>query len=328
MTAVLQSAGLVFGVTVVATMCVLRASRRWHLVDTPNERSAHVLPTPTLGGVGILFGVVTGLLLLPLAGLRWGLLACLLVLLAAVVDDAGRPLSVGLKLLLQAAAVVLWTALAPSTAIQVTTTVVVPAGWPAMLLSGLLLLWLMNVCNFMDGIDGLTGTQVIAMTAGVAWLPTSGAAAVLAPAIVAACLGFLPFNVPPARIFMGDVGSLSLGFLVGVTVLATAGTGVPLWIVALPLTLYAVDTTSTIVDRLRRGENVLQAHRQHLYQRLVQAGWGQGQVVAIAFAVTGLFAAASVLMAHEYWRSGLVCGLPASALLAAGVYWKERRSFD
>lgn len=327
MDALLVSAGTALAVTVGVTFAVWLACRRWQLVDTPNERSAHVVPTPTLGGVGIVAGIVAALWSTPAAGdLRWPLTLCLLLLSVAVVDDTGRPFSVGRKLLLQVAAAWLWVALAPTPALQLTFDIVVPAGGPAGFVTCLLLLGLMNVCNFMDGIDGFTGTQLLAMCAGLACMPVGAIVPGALPVIVgAACLGFLLLNRPPARIFMGDVGSMSLGFVLGVIILGIAAAGIPLCLAALPVTLYWVDTSTTIISRLLRGDNVLQAHNQHLYQRLVQAGWSHGQVDGAAFLLTSAFAAAAVLAASDQRAGSLAFGVPACLVLIAAVYWKERR---
>jgi UDP-N-acetylmuramyl pentapeptide phosphotransferase/UDP-N-acetylglucosamine-1-phosphate transferase len=325
--AAVQVLGLVFGVTAIATMGILRASRRWRLVDVPNERSAHSQPTPTMGGVGIAVGIAAGVLITPIArDLRVGLLIVLAVLLLAIADNIGRPLSVSRKLLLQLVAAGSWIIWAPATSIQLTSDLSLGPGGLAMAATLVWLLWLMNVFNFMDGIDALTGSQAVAMCVGLALiLPSDGPLGQLPILVIAACLGFLLFNAPPARIFMGDVGSLSLGFLVGVIVLAAASQGTPLWLAAMPLTPYFVDTTYTVVRRFQRGENVLHAHKEHLYQRLVQAGWSHLQVDAAAILVTGLFSGAAAFGVRDLIVPGMACATSGTVVLAVGLWWKERR---
>lgn len=323
-----QAAVLAFGVTAAVTMAVLWASRHWRLVDVPNERSAHSSPTPTLGGVGISAGLAAGLLAAPVPG-AWvrALLVALVILLVSAVDDLGRPLSVVHKLLLQLAAAVSWVILAPAISIQLTGEWVLTPGPITAVLTVLWLLWLMNVFNFMDGIDGLTVTQTAAMSLGLAMLlVTTDSPLLWVPVVViAACLGFLLFNAPPARIFMGDVGSLSLGFVLGTMTLAAAGKGIPLWLSSLPLTAYVVDTSYTVVRRRLRGENVLRAHKEHLYQRLVQAGWSHLRVDVIALAVTGLFSAAAVLAVGGSRALSGGCVTLGALILGTGLRWKERQ---
>ena len=313
--------------TAVVILGVLGASKRWRVVDVPNERSAHSSPTPTLGGIGISVGIAAGLFAAPVpAEFRLALLLALAVLLGSILDNLGHPLSVARKLALQMAAAVSWAIWAPQTPIQLTADVALAPGLLTLVITVGWLVWLMNVFNFMDGIDGFTGSQTIAMHVGLALLvPTEGPLAQLPGLVIAACLAFLLFNTPPARIFMGDVGSLSLGFLSGVMVLAVASAGVPLWLAAMPMTIYFVDTSHTIMRRFQRGENVLHAHKQHLYQRLVQSGWSHRQVDVAAIVVTGLFAGVAVFGGHgRHWQS-LACAAGGTLALAAGLWWKERR---
>ena len=323
-----QVAGLVFSVTAAVTMGVLWAARRWRLVDVPNERSAHSSPTPTLGGIGISAGLAAGLLAAPVPAV-WSraLLVALAILLVSVVDDLVRPLNVVHKLLLQLAAAVSWVVLAPATPIQLTGDWIL-AGPVAIVGTVVWLLWLMNVFNFMDGIDGLTVTQTAAMSLGLALLlvTTDSPLRSVPLVVIAACAGFVLFNAPPARIFMGDVGSLSLGFVLGTITLAATGKGIPLWLSSLPLTAYVMDTSYTIVRRWQRGENVLRAHKEHLYQQLVQAGWSHLHVDVIALAVTGLCSAAAVLAVGGSQTLSGGCAVLAALTMGAGLWWKERRA--
>lgn len=316
---------VVTGVVVSATVTygVLHISRRYRWVDAPNERSAHQEPTPTLGGIGILGALLAGLWVAPGAeSVRWPISVCLAVLALASIDDLGRPLSVAWKLLLQASVVVLWLAISPVAPLTITADVTL-SGVPAIIGSGLFLLWLMNVSNFMDGIDGFTASQTAVMC--LTWVILGAPAAVLPTVLVAACAGFLLFNAPPARIFMGDVGSLTLGFGAGLTVLSLASSGVDIWIAAIPLAGYALDTGQTILWRLFRGENILQAHDQHLYQRLTQAGWSHTRVDLAAAAVTALYGIAAIAMHKGVLALASMCVAVPTLVLLAGIAWKERR---
>ncbi|HJP34159.1 MAG TPA: glycosyltransferase family 4 protein [Candidatus Latescibacteria bacterium] len=324
-----QAAALTLGVTVIVTTAVLQVSRRWRVVDVPNERSAHSRPTPTAGGIGISAGMAAGLLLAPVpVAWRQALLVALAILLVAAVDDLGRPLSVGRKLLLQLVAAAGWVLLAPATPVQLTGDWVLAPGPLVAAITVGWLMWLMNVFNFMDGIDGFTVTQTAAMGLAMALLLASTDSSLQTTPIIliAACLGFALFNAPPARLFMGDVGSLSLGFLLGTITLAVSGEGIPLWLSALPLSAYLVDTTYTMARRWLQGENVMRAHDQHLYQRLVQAGWSHLQVDAVALVVTGLFSAAAVFALDDDRILSGCCAATAMVLLGYGLWWKESRA--
>lgn len=321
--------GLTFGVTAIVTIGVLQASKYWRIMDVPNERSAHSTPTPTLGGIAISAGIAAGLLTTDVPGTwLWPLLLTLCVLLVSVVDDLGRPMRVGRKLLLQLAASGTWVGLAPSMPIQLTQDWVLASGPATAVLTIVWLLWLMNMFNFMDGIDGLTTSQATVMSLGLSLVlvMTASPIAVLPVVMIPACLCFLLFNAPPARIFMADVGSLSLGFLLGTVTLTAAAHGVSLWLSALPLAGYAIDTSYTIFRRLLRRENVLQAHNQHLYQQLVQSGWSQLQVDGAALVISASFSCAALFeLSGQHILSG-VCMAMAVLGMGAGLWWKERRS--
>src|SRR5581483_3090267 len=139
--------------------------------------------------------------------------------------------------------------------------------------AGLAWLWFINLFNFMDGADGLTGSEAAAIGAGIVLVAASidPATALLGAALAAAALGFLASNWAPARVFMGDVGSIPLGYLIGFLLLRLAALG--MWRAALILPLYFLaDATITLGRRALRGEKVWQAHRQHFYQRAVLGG--------------------------------------------------------
>jgi UDP-N-acetylmuramyl pentapeptide phosphotransferase/UDP-N-acetylglucosamine-1-phosphate transferase len=151
------------------------------------------------------------------------------------------------------------------------------------LAAAFLWLWFINLFNFMDGIDGITGVETVALGVGlamVAWLAGLAAPQVALPALLAAAaLGFLAWNWAPAKIFLGDVGSIPLGFVLGWLLLITAMQGQWLAAAILPLT-YLADATITLVRRLMRGDNIWRAHRAHFYQRAVAAGETHAAVAA------------------------------------------------
>ena len=258
------------------------------LVDQPNARSSHVLPTPRGGGIGLVVGALAGCLWLGVDGAWVGLGAGALVsALAGLADDA-RAQGAFVKFGAQFLAAGL--AMAGGTVFGV---VHVPFIGPVDLgifAGPVTFLWfvgLTNAYNFMDGLDALAASTgaVAAMFAGlVLAIDGHNALAGLAFVLASVCLGFLPLNWPRARVFMGDVGSQFLGFaFAGLGVLAANAdaSGRLFWLVPLLLVHFLFDTMLTAARRAMAGENVLAAHRGHLYQRLNQAGVSHGRVSAL-----------------------------------------------
>jgi UDP-N-acetylmuramyl pentapeptide phosphotransferase/UDP-N-acetylglucosamine-1-phosphate transferase len=186
------------------------------------------------------------------------------------------------------------------------------------LAAGVLWVWYVNLFNFMDGIDGISGVEAATTGAGVALVATLAGLGPTLPAfgliVAAAALGFLWWNWQPARIFLGDVGSVPLGFLLGWLLLALAARGE--WAPALILPLYYLaDATLTLVRRALRGEKVWRPHRQHFYQRAVQRGASHARVsLAILVADLGLVGLAAA--ATLGWGGPALAG---AALLVAAL---------
>ena len=266
------------------TRALIPLLRRAAVLDHPNERSLHEAPTPRGGGIAPVGAILLAWFALIAAGAAAPLLVVVLfgaALLAAIswIDDL-HGLSPAPRLLAQFVAIGLgMTALMPAEPVF--------QGWltPGLdvAAAGLLWLWFVNLFNFMDGIDGLAGGEAAAVAIGLVLFAGFGAGrdpglAALAATVAAAALGFLVWNWAPARIFLGDVGSVPLGYLLGFLLLAVAARG--FWKIALILPLYFLaDATLTLGRRLARGERIWQAHRQHFYQRAVQRGLGHGAVV-------------------------------------------------
>jgi UDP-N-acetylmuramyl pentapeptide phosphotransferase/UDP-N-acetylglucosamine-1-phosphate transferase len=246
------------------------------ILDCPNERSSHQVPTPRGGGIAVIgstllawavfartesvssgvFGIVLGAVLL--ATVSW-------------LDDL-RGLSPVARLLAQAVAVAIGILVLPG-----------PRDLFYVAAIGLVWIWWINLFNFMDGIDGLAGTEAAAIGAGLLLFAGVGAGAdpalrTLAAAVTGAAIGFLVWNWSPARVFLGDIGSVPLGYVLGFLLLDLAVRG--LWTIAVILPLYFLaDATITLVRRLLRGERVWQAHREHFYQHAVRRGLGHAAVV-------------------------------------------------
>lgn len=253
------------------------------MLDRPNERSSHTVPTPRGGGIAVIAAILAAWLALTGAGALPPRLLTIAAgaLLLAVVSwrDDRRGLSPAVRLLAQFAAVGLgvW-ALSGGAIFQ---------GWLPPLLdraaAALLWVWFVNLFNFMDGIDGLAGSEAAAIGGGLTLTAGFGVAAdpglaVAAAAVATASLGFLRWNRAPARVFLGDVGSVPLGYLLGFLLLDAAARGHPWLALILPL-YFLADATITLLRRLLRGERVWQAHREHFYQQAVRRGLGHAEVV-------------------------------------------------
>lgn len=303
-----------FGLACAGTRLLVGVLGRRAVLDRPNERSSHVVPVPRGGGIAVVAAAAAAWLWLALAGdtadlLPWLLpLAAALALAAVSFADDLRGLGAGLRLGVQAVAVAagLWAldgrgalaALAPP--------------WIDLPLTALGWLWFLNLYNFMDGIDGITGTETVSIGVGLAGLALAGLApaGLAGPALVlaAAAAGFLVWNWHPARIFLGDVGSVPLGYLLGFLLVMLAGSGAVGLVAALLLPLvYLVDATVTLTRRVLRGESPAQAHREHVYQRAVIAG-------ASHAAVSLRIAAANACLVALAWFMAPLAPLAALAL--------------
>lgn len=327
-----------FLAAVAGTSLTLRAARRWQILDRPNERSSHVLPTPTLGGLGIAAGLWGGLaVLLPgqtalpqEAG--WALALVTGIFLIAALDESERTMRVLEKLFLQVLAAAAWMSLGPRlewiTLPWLGRLELVGVWGP-----GVTALWFVSLCNifnFMDGIDGIAATESLSVGgwAAAALVLLGSPAAGLPLVLAAASLGFLLHNFPPARIFMGDVGSFLLGGIIAVVGVVGEGEGLPLWLFAALLLCFLFDATYTLARRALRGENVLRAHRQHLYQRLVQRGWSHAKVdgaLLVLNAVLGIGICATI---EGYDRWGNACIAAVTACLIGGAIWIELQDPD
>lgn len=294
-------------------------ARREGLVDQPGERRSHALPTPRGGGIGIVMACLAALL--ALAGTQpdasaWLWRACGLVLVAAIGWwDDHRPLPAWPRLLAHAAgaACLAWAlhleGAAPATTIA----------------AFLLALVLVNAWNFMDGINGLAASQALLCATGFAVVLGDGWR-LLALVLAAACLGFLPFNFPRARVFLGDVGSGGLGYLVAALLAAGFAARPMAWwpLLLLPPLAMLADTGLTLLWRIRRRERWWQAHVQHAFQR-----WSRhrGHAWVCAAYAVWTFAAVALMLAALHWpaRIALVVALATLPASAWAWRWLHRR---
>jgi Fuc2NAc and GlcNAc transferase len=289
--ALLAAAGL--------TGLVRRFALAHELFDVPNERSSHTVPTPRGGGLAVVAIVLTGAGLLALVGripaeTFVALLGGALVAWIGWIDDRrGLPAWVRLASHFTAAAWALWwLGGMPTLVVGQETAVLGPFG---SVLACVAIVWAINLTNFMDGIDGLAATEAatVSLTAAALLAPIAPGLASAAALAGGAALGFLVWNWQPARIFLGDVGSGFVGFVLAVLGVASERSGalpVAVWI--LLYMVFAVDGTVTLIRRAVRGERWYAAHRSHAYQRVTQAGWSHQAVtltvLALNLALAGL----------------------------------------
>lgn len=277
------------------TGVVLRLALRHGLLDLPNERSSHIVPTPRGGGMAIVIASAMGLILLSAFGaVEHSLLVPLLgggiaVAVVGFLDDRHR-LSASVRLLVHAAAAVsALIVLGGLPPIQLGESVL-RFGWGGVVIATLGIIWVLNLFNFMDGIDGIAAAEaVFVVGAGVLVSGLSaadGSASNGAIVFGAACLGFLPWNWAPAKIFMGDVGSGYLGYVIAVLAIASARdqpTALLSWLILGGV--FFCDATVTLMRRLVRGERVSQAHRSHAYQWLARRWHSHRRVTVAVMAV-------------------------------------------
>lgn len=296
--------------------------RRRHALpmDHPNTRSLHTTPTPRIGGLGIMAGIAVASPWLADAASLPVMLGAFALAAVSLLDDV-RGLPVGVRFLahfIAAAGCLLALGL---------------GGW-ALLAGVLVVVWMTNLYNFMDGADGLAGGMAAigcGTLALAAWLGNASGLAAFCAAIAAAALAFLRFNFPPARIFMGDAGSIPLGFLAAI--LGILGTQQGVWPWVFPLLVFSpfiVDASTTLTRRVLRGEKVWQAHRSHYYQRVVLLGATHRQLAIAAWVLMLMMAAlAFFLRAFPQHAAGVLILSAATYMLifvAIDFRWRQTRN--
>jgi UDP-GlcNAc:undecaprenyl-phosphate GlcNAc-1-phosphate transferase len=252
---------------------ILTLNKQGMIQDIPNDRSLHTEPIPRIGGVAIMAGILSGWILLFHYWSWWIVLPALGLFGLSLIDDV-HGLSAKVRLLGHFIAALILLA-----------GINIPWIWWMPVL--LLVIWMTNLFNFMDGSDGLAGGMALfgfSFYGIAALMHGNDAFAMMNFTVGAAALGFLYHNFHPARVFMGDSGSIPLGFLV-------AGFGVwgwqqdlwPFWYPVLVFSPFVVDATVTLLKRTLRKENIMQAHREHYYQRLIQMGWSHRNTAIVEY---------------------------------------------
>jgi len=255
-----------FAVALLAVGWLARSRAVRLAIDEPNARSLHTIPVPRTGGIGLILGIASGWTFIA-TNFPWPVWSAFAIVITISLVDDLRGLSASIRL----ATHLLAAALAATTLLGSESPVLV-------VLAVLAIGWMCNLYNFMDGSDGLAGGMALSgflAYAIAAWLSGSTQFALLNLAIAAAAAGFLVHNFHPARIFLGDAGSVTLGFLAAVCGLS--GWLQHDWTWWFPLLVFSpfiVDASVTLTRRLLTGARVWEAHRDHYYQRLVQLGFG------------------------------------------------------
>ena len=315
---------LVFLSSLLLTAAFIHLFRRTRIgqafLDFPSARGLHTAPVPRVGGIAMFASVWLLAVLWMQRDLVAGIAALSLVLLAISLLDDLRPLSALLRLLVHAGAallvILLWVktfGLFPSRTSMAISWVMSPLG---AIVVAVAIVWMTNLFNFMDGADGLAGGMSVigfgTYAVALAIFPNSdGSMGLLVTALTGAAAGFLVFNFPPAKVFMGDAGAIPLGFLA--ITLGIHGNMLgcwPWWFAMLIFSPFLVDATATLLRRTAQGKKPWVAHRDNYYQRLILAGWGHRNT-ALAYYALMAAAAGSALSAMQ--------SPPANAILLAWV---------
>ena len=304
------------------------------LLDIPNERSSHSQPTPRGGGLVIVFVTIIGAAAFWLVKPVWPLTQLLSLISGAVLvagvswlDDL-HPLPRRIRFAVHiSSAAIAVVGIGYGQVVQVPLDGRLDLGWIGIPVTFLWIVGLTNAYNFMDGIDGLAGGQGVIAGLGwgvLGWLSDQSFVAVIGTLLAAGSLGFLGHNWPPARIFMGDVGSTFMGFAFAVLAVAAAQTEPILaWAGVFLLWPFLFDTSLTFMRRLLNGENVFAAHRSHLYQRLVIAGLSHKRVSSLYIGLAIVGGVWAVAITQE-WPVTSIIGILVILFSCLGLWWGVR----
>jgi len=310
----------IFALSFTLTGLVTRYARKRGMIDLPGDRHSHTQPTPRGGGAGLVLAIsIAGL---PL-GQQWSVLPfwlyCALpgfvVLSLLGWRDDKKPLSARLRFFVQ---------------VLVSCYLIVSLhridgsfGLMTAVVAFLFLLWMTNLYNFMDGSNGMAGCQGVFAGIVLAWLFNRGGdlpAAALSLALAAACLGFLPWNLGRAKVFMGDVASGSLGFAIAALLIyGVQNKGLSLPVAWLVMLLFLCDSTLTLLARVMRGEQWYNPHKQHLYQQLIVRGWSHARVLTMYQLVNLVLVVPAIAVAVN--RPAVAVVVTIFTTVAIGVAW-------
>ncbi|SFQ15522.1 UDP-N-acetylmuramyl pentapeptide phosphotransferase/UDP-N-acetylglucosamine-1-phosphate transferase [Nitrosomonas cryotolerans] len=294
------------------------------VLDYPNSRSLHAVPVPRIGGIGLMCGVLTAWILfsavLPVS--VWVGISLLLVI--SLIDDIWS-LPIWCRLLIHSLAAAGFS----------TMLLLDMYGWVAVFLTSIVIVWMSNLYNFMDGSDGLAGGMTVigfGYYGLFALFSGHNEFAMINFSIAAAAMAFLLYNFYPARIFMGDVGAIPLGFLAAV--LGILGWIDGLWSLWLPLLIFSpfiMDSTVTLIKRGLRGKKIWQAHCEHYYQRVLRSGLGHRNTALLSYILMLAVGASAMWAAYQdssvqYWISVIWSGIYLTLMLVSDRYQRHYSS--
>jgi UDP-N-acetylmuramyl pentapeptide phosphotransferase/UDP-N-acetylglucosamine-1-phosphate transferase len=293
------------------------------VLDHPNARSLHATAIPRTGGLGLLAGILTSWALLPVAPPLVVWVAVIALASVSFADDV-FDLPVSVRLLMHGVC-----------AVGFSVSLIADANdWLIAISVALAVTWMLNLYNFMDGSDGLAGGMTLigfGCYGVAAWLAGDESFAVANFCVAASAAAFLVFNFHPARIFLGDAGSIPLGFLAGaIGIIGWMSGDWPPWLPLLVFSPFIADASVTLLKRGWRGEKVWQAHREHYYQRMVQHGMGHRNTALLAYILMLVSGASAVWATRQdpsvQYGVGIAwCGVYLIIMCASDHYW-ERHS--
>ena len=329
----------VFVMTAVLVDLMVILAARWRLVDLPNRRSAHALPTARGGGLAI---VLTTALASIMVALRWPpaafailggvIVPCLVIAVVGIIDDV-QPLKASLRLFIQiGVAAAITAALGPLSTIAIPGLPVLELGWAGWPLTVVWIVGMTNAFNFMDGSDGMAALGAVvagSVMAVIGWQLKIHLPLLLAAFAAAAAGGFLVFNWQPARVFMGDVGSAFLGTYLAAVPLAFPEPQRSLVFIPMVVTLwpYIFDPFVSVLRRVYHKKNPFEPHREFLFHRLIRSGIGHGFAASLYAMLALAGGLVGVLMVEDLLPDAVrACGPLVVIALAGGLAWAiERR---
>ncbi|HKQ25326.1 MAG TPA: glycosyltransferase family 4 protein [Burkholderiales bacterium] len=281
---------------------MLRSRPAWLPLDRPNTRSLHRDPVPRAGGLAILLGAVVGCILAGTWGVAWAVIVLFLAAVSWVDDRRGLPATARLGVQTIVAILFLWISGQDTP-------------WVTFLFAALAIVWMTNIYNFMDGSDGLAGGMAVigfGCYAIAAWMAGHHQLSLVCWCLVAGTLAFLVFNVPPAKIFMGDIGSVPFGFLAAaIGFFGWQEEFWPIWFPFLVFSFFIVDATVTLLRRAVSGARFWEPHRDHAYQRLIRSGWSHRHLMLTAWSIMFLTGTTALVL----------LGQPAIVVTASLAGW-------
>jgi Fuc2NAc and GlcNAc transferase len=303
-------------------------------LDIPNERSSHTKVTPRGGGIGVVFGILVGSIVayflgLPVPHLTFFIGIGLIAFTSFMDDRKSLPVYIRLSAHLTAMILVIYQT-GGMKSLPFPEPLNIELGWFGYIFTGIWIVSVINFFNFLDGIDGFSGSQATIAGLALAFICWLDASATIAICIAFASLGFLLFNWHPAKIFMGDVGSVSLGFIFATLPFYStkANAEVVVYSTAIFLWFFLADGAFTLIRRALNKERVWEAHRSHLYQRLNKSGWKHDKIVLLVMSLSCTVIGIQVYFfkigyLHTWWS--LLAGIVLFVLYTWFVFLKENQ---